>query len=144
MLSLPNIPSKGKNTYAFIPCLPIDQPHWWCCTSEQCSAYTFSSEPCSICYSINFRKTHSALGADSGAMIHVLNQHFHLPWKRNRLELSRNSVCWFFNRFPNCWKRDEFISAHAGFRLCLEHLYRKSDVFLSHLVPQCKELLQQR
>lgn len=29
------------------------------------------------------QKNHSALGADSRMLIHVLKQHFHLPWKRN-------------------------------------------------------------
>lgn len=40
-------------------------------------------------------KNLSALGVDSRTLIHVLKQHFHLPWKTNPSATSRTTVCWF-------------------------------------------------
>lgn len=49
----------------------------------------------------------------------------------------------FPNWFSICWKRQEFTSAHAGFRLRVGHCTENQLCSLQHLVPQCKELLQQ-
>lgn len=85
-------------------------------------------------------KNLSASGADSRTLIHVLKQHFYLPWKRNPSAISRTTVCWFSKLI--CQKRCKITFGHAGFRLHLGHCTENQLCSLQLLVPQYKEVLR--
>lgn len=72
-------------------CFQIDlQLHWWCCTTEQWGAYTFFWTWQYLLFT-QLLKNHSASGADSRMLIHVLKQHFEEETLR-----SLQDHCWFF------------------------------------------------
>lgn len=74
-------------------------------------------------------KNHSGLGAHFRTWVHVLQQHFHLLWLRNPLDLSRTSVCWFSKLILHLLEKAGVYICTCRFQATCWALYRKSAVF---------------
>lgn len=74
-------------------------------------------------------KNHSALGADSRTLIHVLKQHFHLPWKRNPLDRTGTADCWFSKLILHLLEKAWIYICTCRFQATSWALYRKSAAF---------------